>query len=286
MIKAYIQLFRLKPIPMVMLMVVFAHLYALSETGLSFEWIPLIILVVTTGLATAATFALNQYYEREADARMERTQSRPIPAGMISPKNALIAGLGVFALGLTLQYLLINEATALATFLCGGLYVWSYTPLKSRSSMSTLIGSLPGALLPFIGWYSVTQGVNLMILWMSLMVFLWQIPHTFVICYRYKDQYVAAGGKQLPFVAGEDASFRQSLWYTLINVPLIFMPYIFKLSGAIYLGIAILVTLGAIVMVTRFYGHRELATARQFFRYMLIYLPVLFVSMALDRVAL
>jgi len=261
-------------------------LYALSETGLSFEWIPLIILVVTTGLATAATFALNQYYEREADARMERTQSRPIPAGMISPKNALIAGLGVFALGLTLQYLLINEATALATFLCGGLYVWSYTPLKSRSSMSTLIGSLPGALLPFIGWYSVTQGVNLMILWMSLMVFLWQIPHTFVICYRYKDQYVAAGGKQLPFVAGEDASFRQSLWYTLINVPLIFMPYIFKLSGAIYLGIAILVTLGAIVMVTRFYGHRELATARQFFRYMLIYLPVLFVSMALDRVAL
>ncbi|MBT6231477.1 MAG: protoheme IX farnesyltransferase, partial [Candidatus Scalindua sp.] len=208
------------------------------------------------------------------------------PAGMISPKNALIAGLGVFALGLTLQYLLINEATALATFLCGGLYVWSYTPLKSRSSMSTLIGSLPGALLPFIGWYSVTQGVNLMILWMSLMVFLWQIPHTFVICYRYKDQYVAAGGKQLPFVAGEDASFRQSLWYTLINVPLIFMPYIFKLSGAIYLGIAILVTLGAIVMVTRFYGHRELATARQFFRYMLIYLPVLFVSMALDRVAL
>ena len=286
MIKAYIQLFRLKPIPMIMLMVVFAHLYALSETGLSFEWIPLIILVVTTGLATAATFALNQYYEREADARMERTQSRPIPAGMISPKNALIAGLGVFALGLTLQYLLINEATALATFLCGGLYVWSYTPLKSRSSMSTLIGSLPGALLPFIGWYSVTQGVNLMILWMSLMVFLWQIPHTFVICYRYKDQYVAAGGKQLPFVAGEDASFRQSLWYTLINVPLIFMPYIFKLSGAIYLGIAILVTLGAIVMVTRFYGHRELATAGQFFRYMLIYLPVLFVSMALDRVAL
>ena len=283
MFKAYIQLFRLKPIPMIMLMVVFAHMYALNETGLPFQWIPLIILILTTGLANAATFALNQYYEPEADANMERTQSRPIPSGVISPGIALYAGLGVFALGLVLQYVLINEATALATFLCGGLYVWSYTPLKSRSSMSTLIGSLPGAILPFIGWYSVTEGVDLMILWMSLMIFLWQIPHTFVICYRYKDQYLAAGGKQLPFVAGEDASFRQSLWYTMINVPLIFMPFIFKISGTIYLGIAILVTTGAIVMVTRFYRNRELSTAKQFFRYMLIYLPVLFVSMAANR---
>jgi len=187
MLKAYIQLFRLKPIPMIMLMVVFAHMYALNETGLSFHWIPLIILVLTTGMANAATFALNQYYEREADGRMERTQTRPIPAGLIAPRTALIAGLTVFALGVSLQYILINEATAMATFLCGGIYVWTYTPLKSRSTMSTLIGSLPGAILPFIGWYSVTQGLDLMIMWMSLMIFLWQIPHTFVICFRYKD---------------------------------------------------------------------------------------------------
>ena len=283
MTKAYIQLFRLKPIPMIMLMVVFAHMYALNETGLPFQWIPLIVLVLTTGIANAATFALNQYYERDGDARMERTQSRPIPAGLITPRTALISGLSVFALGLALQYVFINEATALATFLCGGLYVWTYTPLKSRSTMSTLIGSLPGALLPFIGWYSVTQGLDLMILWMSLMIFLWQIPHTFVICFRYKDQYLAAGGKQLPFVAGENASFRQSMWYTLINIPLIFVPFVFKVSGPIYLGIATLVTMGAIVMVTRFYSSRELASAKQFFRYMLIYLPVLFVSMAANR---
>ncbi len=283
MLKAYIQLFRLKPIPMIMLMVVFAHMYALSETGLPFQWIPLIILVLTTGIANGATFALNQYYEREADALMERTQDRPIPAGLISPRTALYAGLIVFALGLILQYVLINEATAVATFLCGGLYVWSYTPLKSRSTMSTLIGSLPGALLPFIGWYSVTQGLDLMIMWMSLMIFLWQIPHTFVICYRYKDQYLAVGGKQLPFVAGENASFRQSLWYTMVNIPLIFVPFVFKVSGPIYLIVATLITMGAIVMVTRFYSNRELATAKQFFRYMLIYLPVLFVSMAANR---
>ena len=284
MFKVYIQLFRLKPIPMIMLMVVFAHLYALNETGLSFQWIPLLVLVLTTGLENAATFALNQYYERHGDAKMERTQSRPIPAGQISPRKALVAGLVVFALGLALQYVLINPMTALATFLCGGLYVWTYTPLKSRYTTSTLFGSLPGALLPFIGWYSVTQGVDLMILWMSLMIFLWQIPHTFVICHRYKDQYQAAGGKQLPFVAGEDASFRQSVWYTLINVPLIFVPFMFRISGGVYLIIATIVTLGALVMVSRFYNRREGNSARQFFRYMLMYLPVLFVSMALDRV--
>jgi len=130
MLNAYIQLFRLKPIPMIMLMVVFAHLYALNETGLSFEWLPLIMLVVTTGMANAATFALNQYYERHSDAKMERTQGRPIPAGKIKPHTGLFAGLGVFALSLGLQYLLINPMTTLATFLCGGLYVWTYTPLK------------------------------------------------------------------------------------------------------------------------------------------------------------
>lgn len=271
---------------MIMLMVVFAHMYALSETGLPFQWIPVILLVLTTGLANGATFALNQYYEREGDARMERTQSRPIPSGQITPKAALWAGMVVFVAALVLQFLLINTATMLATFLTGALYVWTYTPLKSRSSLSTLIGSLPGALLPFIGWYSVTQGVDLMILWMALMIFLWQIPHTFVICYRYKDQYLAAGGKQLPFVAGERASFRQSLWYTLINAPLIFVPFVFQISGAIYLGIATLLTMGAIIMVTRFYSNRELVAAKQFFRYMLIYLPVLFVAMATNRIEL
>ena len=286
MLKAYVQLFRLKPIPMIMLMVVFAHMYALNETGLPFQWIPLTVLVLTTGMANGATFALNQYYERHADAKMERTQDRPIPSGKILPRIALLAGLGVFALGLALQYVLINEMTALATFLCGGLYVWTYTPLKSRSTMSTLVGSLPGALLPFIGWYSVTQGVNLMILWMSIMIFLWQIPHTFVICYRYKDQYLAAGGKQLPFVAGEPASFRQSVWYTLINVPLIFVPFMFRISDGIYLGIAAVFTMGALVMVSRFYTLREGRSAKQFFRYMLAYLPILFVSMAINRVDL
>lgn len=125
-----------------------------------------------------------------------------------------------------------------------------------------------------------------MILWMSLMIFLWQIPHTFVICHRYKDQYLAAGGKQLPFVAGEDASFRQSAWYTMINIPLIFVPFLFRVSGGAYLIIATLVTMGAVVMVARFYSRREADSARQFFRYMLMYLPVLFVSMALDRVNL
>jgi len=283
LIKAYIELFRLKPIPLIMSMVIFAHVYALRELGLVFEWGALILLVGSTGLANAATFALNQYYERQGDAKMERTQSRPIPSGRISPKLAFFAGLIVFIVALLIQYFFINPATMIATFLCGGLYVWTYTPLKSRSTMSTLIGSLPGALLPFIGWYSVAQGMNLMILWMSLMIYLWQIPHTLVICFRYKDQYLAAGGKQLPFVAGETASFRQIVWYTLINIPLIFVPFLFKISGGIYLSVAVLFTVFAIVFVSRFYSQRESRSAQQFFRYMLLYLPVLFISMATDR---
>jgi protoheme IX farnesyltransferase len=269
---------------MIMLMVVFAHLYALREMGLPFETLPLLILFLTTGFANAAVFALNQYYEREGDAKMERTKSRPIPSGRISPRAAFWAGISVFVLSLAVQYFLINTATMLATFATGALYVWTYTPLKSRSSLSTLIGSIPGALLPVIGWYSVGVGFDLMIWWMSLMIFLWQIPHTFVIVFRYTDQFIAAGGKQLQLVAGEDASFRQSLWYTWINIPLILVPFLFGVSGGIYMLVAVALTGYAIYRVTQFYTERETKSARKFFFSMLLYLPILFVAMATNRV--
>lgn len=280
----YLQLFRIKPIGLILSMVLFAHLFALKETGLSFEWPAILWVLGTTGLANAAAFALNQYYERHADAKMERTRQRPIPSGKISPRFALVAGLGLFITAIGLQLAFVNEATALATFLCGGIYVWSYTPLKSRSNMSTLIGSVPGALLPFIGWFSVTDGFDLMVMWMALMIFLWQIPHTFVICFRYKDEYIAAGGKQLPFIAGESASFRQSVWYTIINIPLIFIPVMFKVSGEVYLSVAVVSTLIAIISVIVFTKKRDNRSSRQFFFYMLSYLPVVFLAMALDRV--
>lgn len=283
MIKAYIELFRLKPIPLILSMVLFSHIFALGETGLTFSWQLASILLLTTGVANAAVFALNQYYERDGDAKMERTKRRPIPSGLISPRRAFWLGLSLFFAAVFLQYLLINKDTAIATFLCGALYVWTYTPLKSRSNLSTLVGSLPGATLPFIGWYSVTQGVNLMILWMSVMIFLWQIPHTFVIVYRYKDEFLAAGGRQLPFVAGENASFRQSLLYTLVNIPLIFIPVVFRVSGGVYLSAAVLVTLVAVMFVYRFYNFRTSNTAEQFFYYMLSYLPLMFVFMAVDK---
>jgi len=284
MFKAYVELFRLKPIALILSMVLFAHMFALSETGLSFSWGFALLVLGTTALANAAAFALNQYYEHEADAKMERTKTRPIPAGLISPRAALTWGLSLFLLAIALQYFLINTSTALTTFLCGGLYVWTYTPLKSKSNISTLVGSLPGALLPFIGWFSVTQGVNLIIAWMSIMIFLWQIPHTFVIVYRYKDEFKAAGGMQLPFVAGENASFRQSLLYTLVNIPLVFIPVMFRVSGGVYISAALAFTALAVIFVLRFYKQRNNKTARQFFFYMLTYLPLVFVFMAADKI--
>lgn len=264
-------------------MVLFAHFFALGETGLPFSWYQVLVLLGTTGVANAAAFALNQYYERDADAKMERTKNRPLPSGRISPNTALFLGLSLFAAAVLAQAVFINNNTAFATFLCGGLYVWTYTPLKSRSSLSTLIGSLPGALLPFIGWYSVTQGSDMMIIWMSIMIFLWQIPHTFAIVYRYKKEFQRAGGKQLPFVLGEDASFRQSVWYTLINIPLIFIPVVFYTAGEVYISIAITITVLAIFFVVRFYRYRDMRSNRQFFFYMLSYLPLLFIFMVVDK---
>ena len=282
-LKTYTELFRLKPIPLILSMVLFAHLFALNETGLSFSWKAAIFLLTTTALANAATFALNQYYEHEADARMERTRNRPIPSGRVAPRWALTLGLGLFVLAIGAQAVVVNPTTAITTFLCGGLYVWTYTPLKSRSALSTLVGSLPGALLPFIGWFSVTQGVNMMITWMAIMIFLWQIPHTFAIVFRYKDQFKAAGGKQLPLMAGENAAFRQSLLYTLVNIPMIFVPVMFRVSGDVYISVAMVATGIAVMFSIRFYKQRSTKTARQFFFYMLSYLPLVFVFMAGDK---
>ena len=284
MLQAYLQLYRVKPIGLIMSMVLFAHVYALNETGLTFRWGPAIFLFLSTAVANAAVFALNQYYERDADAKMERTKSRPIPSGQISPRFALVSGLTLFLLAVLSQVVLINLNTAIATFVCGALYVWTYTPLKNKSSLSTLIGSLPGATLPFIGWYSVTQGPDLMIIWMSIMIFLWQTPHTFAIVYRYKKQFEAAGGKQLELVAGEEASFRQTAWYTVVNFPLILIPAVFKVSGSTYVAIAVLFTILATVLMVGFYKKRTEQTARRYFFFMLSYLPVLFTFMAWNRV--
>lgn len=283
MIRAYVELFRLKPIPLIVAMVMFAHYYALQETGLGFEWIPAILLFLTTGLANGAVFALNQYYEKDADARMVRTRTRPIPSGRINPKTAFRLGLSIFILSILLQAVLINSNTAMATFLCGAVYVWAYTPMKNRTGFSTLVGSLPGAILPFIGWYSVTQGTNLMIVWMSIMIFLWQTPHTFVIVFRHRREFESAGGKQMEIIAGEQASIRQSVWYTAANFPLILIPVVFNVSGSVYLTIAFALSALALIMSLLFYRQRTEQSAKRFFLFMLSYLPVLFVVMTVDR---
>ena len=116
------------------------------------------------------------------------------------------------------------------------------------------------------------------------MIFLWQIPHTFVIVFRYTDEFIATGGRQLQIVAGENVSFRQSLWYTWINIPLILVPFVFGISGPIYLTIAVLLTIVALYRATRFYIEREAQTAKNFFIYMLIYLPILFIAMVTNRI--
>ena len=117
------------------------------------------------------------------------------------------------------------------------------------------------------------------------MIFLWQTPHTFAIVYRYKKQFEAAGGKQLELVAGEEASFRQTAWYTLVNCPLILIPAVFKISGSLYVSIAALFTIVATVLMIGFYRERSERTARRYFFFMLSYLPVLFTFMAWNRVS-
>ena len=240
-----------------------------------------------TILVVAGANALNNYLERDTDRFMARTATRPLPAGRLAPAMALGLGLLLSTISVALLTLGTRPLAGLLAAVALVLYVGVYTPLKRKSSISTLIGAIPGALPPLIGWTSVTGRADLGGLALFAVLFLWQIPHSLAIgLYRQAD-YENAGLRVFPIEHGAEATRRQMVLYTLPLVPL---PLIF-----VHLGIAHLVTLiiggglglGFLWMV--YQGYRDggdLRWARKVFFYSLIYLTLLFATLAADKLFL
>lgn len=242
-------------------------------------------LVGTTLVASGAS-AFNQLMEIESDGKMRRTRARPLPSGRLLPRHARLFGLALSAIGLVELAWGVNllaAGVAAATLLT---YTVFYTPLKKRSSLSTVVGGIPGALPPMIGWAAVRNNLSVEAWILFGIVFLWQMPHFLALAWMYREDYGRAGFPLLPVVEPDGRSTgRQALIYAAALLPLSLAPTAVSMSGTLYLGGAAVLGLGFVVLAARFAWLRTTPSARQLFFASITYLPVLWLLMVFDRVA-
>jgi heme o synthase len=257
--------------------------YYLGATGAP-ELLPMAIAVGGTALVAGGAAVLNQVYERDTDALMRRTRQRPLPDGRIAHGDARVFGIVLSALGLALLFARANAlaaALALATLI---VYLIVYTPMKRHTSMATLVGAVPGALPPLIGWTASHGAISTGGAALFAIVFLWQIPHFMAIAWMYRDDYGKAGFPMLPVIepSGRRAG-RQALLYTAALLPVTLVPTVVGVSGAIYAAFAVLLGAGLLWLAIRFANTRTDHSARALFFGSITYLPLLWVAMIVNK---
>ena len=257
--------------------------YYLGAVGAP-ELMPMAIAVGGTALVAGGAAVLNQVYERDTDALMRRTRSRPLPDGRVAHGDARVFGIVLSALGLALLFVRANAfaaGLALATLI---VYLIVYTPMKRRTPMATLVGAVPGALPPLIGWAASHGSVSPGGAALFAIVFLWQIPHFMAIAWMYRDDYRKAGFPMLPVVepSGRRAG-RQALLYTAALVPVTLVPTLVGVSGAIYAACAALLGAALLWLAIQFANTRTDRSARALFFGSITYLPLLWIAMIMNK---
>ncbi len=238
-----------------------------------------------TALVGAGAAALNQFLEREADAKMRRTEQRPIPAGRLLPAEALAFGVACSMAGTVYLAAFCNFLTAALAAICLGSYLFLYTPLKKKTWLCTLIGAVPGALPPVMGWAAVRGEIGVGAWILFLIVFLWQMPHFYAIAWLYRDDYAKGEFRMLPVVHPDGrTTARQIALFLLALVPVSLAPTLLGLAGAVYLAGALVVGIVFAVLGLRFAASRANVHARILFLGSVIYLPVLGLLMIVDKV--
>jgi protoheme IX farnesyltransferase len=240
--------------------------------------------LVGTALAAAGTMALNQYLERERDARMARTRNRPLPDGRLLPSEALVFGTILLAAGLGYLGALVNALAAGLTATIAGTYLLLYTPLKPVTSLCSVVGAVPGALPPVVGWAAATGSLGLEPCVLFAIMFLWQIPHTLAIGTMYRDDYAKAGIRVLPVVDWSGASTgTHAVTNCLALLPAALVPTLIGMAGPVYFVTALALGGGLLWTAVRLKQTGSMADARRLLLASLLYLPALLAVMALDK---
>lgn len=268
----YVQL--TKPgITMSNLMTTFAALW-LASFGYP-DWKLAILTMLGTALVIMSGAALNNFYDRELDLKMKRTKNRAVATGRISPRNALLVGIGLLLAGLIVLAVFANPLAAVWGLIGHIFYVLIYTPLKRVTTLNTVIGGVSGAAPPVIGWVAVTNNMDPAAWLLFLILFLWQPPHFLALAMLKTEEYRAGNLPMLPVVKGFAETKRQMVLWGSVLFPASLLLFIHGSVGYVYL--AVMGIMGIVYMVLLFQGFRtkdDLAWARKLFGYSILYLTV------------
>jgi len=259
-----------------------AGFYLSSRHGLA--WLLLFHTLCGTMLVAGGTAALNQYVERDMDALMRRTASRPLPSGQLQHLEVLVFGVGAIFTGAVWLALGANALAALIALATSILYLAAYTPLKKRTPLATAVGAFPGALPPLIGWAAATGSISLGAWVLFAILFFWQFPHFMSIAWMYREDYSRAGIKMLPTIdpAG-DATFAQIIWTAAVLVPVTLLPALAGMAGIRYFFGALV--LGMILLQIALWANRTRTNlrAKWLMHATIIHIPLLLGWMIADK---
>jgi heme o synthase len=262
-----------------------AGFYLGSDAALN--WPLLLYTVGATTFVACGTAALNQYVEREMDAVMRRTASRPLPSGVLRPREVLIFGAILILVGSLWLALAVNGLACLVALATSLLYLGLYTPLKTRTPFSTAVGAIPGALPPLIGWAAARGSLSLGAWVLFAIVFFWQFPHFMAIAWMYREDYARAGIRMLPVVDRTgDSTFRQIVCTSAILVWVSALPSVTGMAGRRYFFGALL--LGMALLQIGLWANRTRSNARAkwLMHATVAHIPLLLAWLVLDKLTM
>jgi len=250
----------------------------------SIDLVRMIEAVAGTALVAGGAAVLNQVYERDTDKLMRRTRMRPLPDGRVTTTEAGIWGLALSLAGLAWLIVATNLVAAGLALVTLFVYLIVYTPMKRRSALATLVGAIPGALPPLIGWTAAHGSASSGGWALFAILFLWQIPHFMAIAWMYRDDYGQAGFPMLPVIEPDGRrTARQAVLYAAALLPVSLGPVLVSINGPIYFAVALLLSVALLYLAVRFATERSDASARRLFFGSITYLPLLMAAMVIDH---
>ncbi len=258
--------------------------YGLAARG-SIDWFVLTVLTIAGFLLSGASVAINQVIEKDFDALMERTKSRPLPTGKLTISEALIFSVICAITSIVLLWAFTNWLTVLLSIISMLLYCFAYTPLKRVGPIAVFVGAFPGALPPLLGWVAATGQISHEAMIIFGIQFIWQFPHFWAIAWVADDDYKRAGFKLLPSGGGKDLNTAiQIMIYTMFLIPLGLLPATFGITG---LNSAIVATVCGVAFFSQTFGLLKTGSRQSALRIMFgsfIYLPIVQIAYLLDKI--
>jgi heme o synthase len=281
-VKNYIELTKPRITWLILMSTAIGYYFGLRSAGP--RWWTLFHALLGTGLLASGTATLNEWYEREADARMRRTRGRPIPSGRVSPVGALVFGIALSIAGFADLALAVNMVAALWGLATLASYLFLYTPLKQRTHHATTIGAFPGAMPPLIGYAAASGSLSAEAWVLFAILFLWQFPHFLSIAWMYRDDYGRAGIVMLPVIEPDGKSTaRQIVLCSVLLIPASLAPSVLGMAGTMYLFGALALGLMFLYAGLRVAFDRTTLRARRVLLASVVYLPLLYGLLLIDR---